>query len=335
MGLISLICPSCGSQLENLDNSRDFFYCPYCGTKTTFDRTISDGPNEETLLERAENYISDGDYNKAKEYFNRVLDTNPRSGAAYMGLVRCSQRAKTLDELEENRMVDFSENPDYRRALEYSVGNDHLLFAKVNSPDHLYRVGMYKLGTEFEENKAALEKKQSDLVSTMRNRVSSLESSLAYDRNRVQTDKQNVARKKSRYTVAVLKSLFFPFFLVFVLFILAVFVLPYAISNWGQYAFIGGGLLIIILVIMVLVRLVKAFTKNQYLYPSSDMSYLKQNEQQMARHEAELAQTKQTLAQCEVSNRNEMQRLIADSNAAKEKFCKEFSAKHPGYKMPD
>ena len=335
MGLISLICPSCGSQLENLDNSRDFFYCPYCGTKTTFDRTISDGPNEETLLERAENYVTDGDFNKAKEYFNRVLDTNTRSGAAYMGLVRCGSRAKTLEELEENRMVDFSENPDYRRALEYSVGNDHLLYAKVNSPEHLYKAGMYKLGTEFEEKKAATEKKQNELISTMRNRVSSLESSIAYDRNRVQTDRQNVARKKSRYTGAVLKSLLFPVFLTALIFVLVVFVLPRAISAFQEYALIGGGLIILILSVMVLVRLVRAFTKNKYLYPSSDIRYLRQNEQEAARHQAELAQTRQTLAQCEVSNRNEMQRLVADFDAAKAKFRKEFAARHPGFKMPD
>ena len=39
MGFIALRCPSCGAEIE-LDESRDFAFCSYCGTKIVRDKQI-------------------------------------------------------------------------------------------------------------------------------------------------------------------------------------------------------------------------------------------------------------------------------------------------------
>ena len=338
MALQPLICKSCGGILNiDSDNPRDY-YCPYCGTKHTWDRIIVEIAGiatETSLIERAEILLSDGSLAAAKNCFDKALEINPRSTAAYMGLVKCANKAKTLEELEQDRMLDFSGDSNYRRALEYSVGNDHVNFARVNSPDHLYKVGVYKLGADFTRDKAAMETKHGELLASLKNRVSSLESSLAYDRNRVQTDRLNLSRKKGRYTGAVLKSLIFPFFLLALIIVLAVFGLPTAARAFGTYGFLGAALLLIILIIWMFVRFIKAFTRNKRLYPGNEKNYLRNSEQEMARRQTELAQTRQTLAQCEISMKNEMQQFLNDSEAAKAKFRKEFAAAHQGYKLPD
>ena len=338
MALQPLNCKRCGGILNiDSDNPRDY-YCPYCGTKHTWDKIIVEITGiatESSLIERAEILLADGNYTEAKACLTKALEINPRSGAAYMGLVRCANQAKTLEELEQDRMVDFSEDSNYRHALEYSVGNDHVNFAKVNGPDHLYKVGMYKLGTDFTRGKDAMETKHQDLLASLKNRISSLESSLAYDRNRVQTDRLNLSRKKGRYTGAVLKSLIAPLFLFALVIVMVVFGVPTATSAFGTYGFIGSILLLVIFAIWMLVRFIKAFTRNKYLYPGNEKNYLRNSEQEMARHQAELTQTKQTLAQCEVSMKNEMQQFLNDSEAAKVKFRKEFAAAHQGYKLPD
>ena len=37
MGFIAVKCPTCGADV-NLDSSREFGYCTYCGTKIVQDR---------------------------------------------------------------------------------------------------------------------------------------------------------------------------------------------------------------------------------------------------------------------------------------------------------
>ena len=37
MKLISLTCPNCNANLDNIDPSRPFCYCQYCGTKIALD----------------------------------------------------------------------------------------------------------------------------------------------------------------------------------------------------------------------------------------------------------------------------------------------------------
>lgn len=37
MKLISLTCPNCNANLDNIDPSRPFYYCQYCGTKIALD----------------------------------------------------------------------------------------------------------------------------------------------------------------------------------------------------------------------------------------------------------------------------------------------------------
>ena len=82
MGFIALKCPSCGAEIE-LDSSREFGFCQYCGTKIVQEKVVVehrgnvglDHSNEvKNLLLRASECLRMGDTDGAERYYNRVLD---------------------------------------------------------------------------------------------------------------------------------------------------------------------------------------------------------------------------------------------------------------------
>lgn len=82
MALISLKCPSCGANID-FDNSRDFGFCSYCGTKIMIEKKIVEHRGSvgidhsceiKNLLLRGQEMYSAGRLADAEVYFNRVLD---------------------------------------------------------------------------------------------------------------------------------------------------------------------------------------------------------------------------------------------------------------------
>ena len=74
--MLQLKCPNCGADIT-LDDTREFGFCSYCGTKVLLDeykKRVDGIPGAANLLLRAENFLMHDDLEKAKEYYNRVLD---------------------------------------------------------------------------------------------------------------------------------------------------------------------------------------------------------------------------------------------------------------------
>ncbi len=78
MGLVSMKCPSCGANLE-LDNSKDYGICDYCGTKVMQEKIVVEHRIDESgkyknyinLANRA--YLS-RNYKEAYEYYTKALE---------------------------------------------------------------------------------------------------------------------------------------------------------------------------------------------------------------------------------------------------------------------
>lgn len=97
MAFVSLNCPNCGAAIE-LDNSREFGFCQYCGTKIVQDKIVVehrgsvsiDRTNEiDNLLNRAQEMINKNAFREAEVYFNRVLDIDTTNSIARKGLDLC------------------------------------------------------------------------------------------------------------------------------------------------------------------------------------------------------------------------------------------------------
>ncbi|MBQ2935910.1 MAG: hypothetical protein IJD96_06735 [Lachnospiraceae bacterium] len=88
--MVDLKCPGCGANIQ-LDDSREVGFCSYCGTKVLIEpnKTQINGiATVENLLLRAEQFYTENDLAKAKEYYNRVLDIDINNVKAIEGLER-------------------------------------------------------------------------------------------------------------------------------------------------------------------------------------------------------------------------------------------------------
>lgn len=90
MGFVVVKCPNCGAEV-NLDESRDFGFCSYCGTKVVQDKIIVEhtGSIRVDRSERLNNlYIlarrarDDNNSEKAAQYYDQVLQEDPNSWEA-------------------------------------------------------------------------------------------------------------------------------------------------------------------------------------------------------------------------------------------------------------
>ncbi len=97
MGFVKLNCPNCGANIE-LSEDREYGFCSFCGTKVVQEKVIIehrghisiDGiADTDALLDRAFLFLEDGDFAKATDYLEKVLDINPRCSRAYIGKLMC------------------------------------------------------------------------------------------------------------------------------------------------------------------------------------------------------------------------------------------------------
>ncbi|MCL2638462.1 MAG: hypothetical protein FWD48_08850 [Oscillospiraceae bacterium] len=76
-------------------------------------------PNAETLLKRASLFLEDGDFDSAKDYYNRVLDIDPECAKAYMGLFMVEEKITDESKLNEASSA-LSENKYFKKALRFA-----------------------------------------------------------------------------------------------------------------------------------------------------------------------------------------------------------------------
>ncbi len=96
MAFVALHCPSCGAEIT-LDDTRDFGFCSYCGTKVVQEKqiiehrgSISIDRSQEinNLLIRARDLTIQNRFSEAGQYYNRVLDIDASNVEAKEGLLR-------------------------------------------------------------------------------------------------------------------------------------------------------------------------------------------------------------------------------------------------------
>lgn len=127
MAFIALRCPSCGAEI-NLDQSREFGFCSYCGTKVIQEKQIIehrgtvkiDGiATSSSLLQRGYMCLKDYKFDDAYTYFDRVLDENPTCSKAYWGMLCCEKFAADDKKLLQSD-YPLEKYGNYRKAVEFA-----------------------------------------------------------------------------------------------------------------------------------------------------------------------------------------------------------------------
>lgn len=128
MSIETIKCPQCGEN-ASIDTDREFGFCSYCGFKIEVSKPApvsSDIPTADSLLARAQLFIEENDFAKAEEYFNKVLDINPYTSSAYIGLLtiklnavdfdKLSKKPQTIEEMSEfKNAIRFAENEETKQ----------------------------------------------------------------------------------------------------------------------------------------------------------------------------------------------------------------------------
>lgn len=87
MGIIAVRCPQCGADVQ-LDESREFGFCTYCGTKIMQEKIfvehngsvkIDSSEELKNLYIAARNSIEAGDKDTALEYYRKIAMIDPNS----------------------------------------------------------------------------------------------------------------------------------------------------------------------------------------------------------------------------------------------------------------
>ena len=146
MGFIALKCPNCSSDIM-LDDSREFGFCQYCGTKIIQDRVIIEHKGKiqidhtkeiENLLIRAQEFISKGNLKEAKNYYNKILDLDANNIDERRGI-------KNIRDIIVNSVIskaqDLFDKKSYKESEE--------LFKKVVEIDPNNQIALKRL-EEFE-----------------------------------------------------------------------------------------------------------------------------------------------------------------------------------------
>ncbi len=153
--MVKTNCPNCGSSLQ-VGEDRQFVFCQYCGTKIVDlnNTVIIDRSAEiDSLLVRAVEYEIKGDYSKAKEYCEKVLDIDPHNDKARIIEDRLPKQVKKnnviikYDTKSNDRLkVKIDDNnwlmvePNGEVSLTLSTGFHRILFSGRKTYDKSIKV---------------------------------------------------------------------------------------------------------------------------------------------------------------------------------------------------
>ena len=89
-------------------------------SKTQTQQSTSTNTNSEfaPLLERAFMFIEDGDFAKADEYCEKVLDKDPKNSRAYLGKLMAEKRVKNREDFAKLK-EPFGNNSNYQKIMRY------------------------------------------------------------------------------------------------------------------------------------------------------------------------------------------------------------------------
>lgn len=128
LGFVSLKCPSCGADIT-LDDSREFGFCSYCGTKVAQDKLIVEHRGNISVdgiagfnayLDRGLLFLEDSSFYSASQYFEKALDLNPRCSKGYLGKLACMLEATSLHGIADIAQKPLNKYPLFNKAKRFA-----------------------------------------------------------------------------------------------------------------------------------------------------------------------------------------------------------------------
>ncbi len=135
-------CPNCGSSStviltgDELEKYRDNE--PAETTTNSQTITINTNASPESLVERGMLFLEDQEWDKANVYFENALDADPKNVRAYLGKLLVDIHISKVESLESYEK-DFTDNPNYKKALRFSTEEEKEQLESINK-ERIYKI---------------------------------------------------------------------------------------------------------------------------------------------------------------------------------------------------
>lgn len=131
---VPAMCPNCNAHM-NVDSSSKIARCDACGTECLVQDAIKtlnvkgniqvgnatinvNGTNTDSLLQRVEMMLADGDFSGAMQKCDTILDTDPTNGRAFFFMLMCNLSCRNRRDLAEQSKI-YDGNPYYIKAMKF------------------------------------------------------------------------------------------------------------------------------------------------------------------------------------------------------------------------
>lgn len=161
---VPAMCPNCNAHMK-VDTTSNVARCDTCGTECLVQDAIKTltvrgnvqvgnatinitGTNTDSLLQRVEIMLGDGDFNGAMSKCETILDSEPTNGKVYFFMLMANMHCKNRNELA-SKVKPFDGNQYYLKAMQYGdpelknelQGYINVIEAKLKNPkvgDEIY-----------------------------------------------------------------------------------------------------------------------------------------------------------------------------------------------------
>jgi len=139
MALLSAKCPECGANID-IDNSRDFCFCNYCGAKIFHEKqrlevsgtvTVDTTTMTDTMLERALLQLNGGEFQAALSTCDRILDIQPHFAPAYMARFCARHELRHIGDAEYLYDIPTADDQDMIYAVDFAEGETKEQYRKT------------------------------------------------------------------------------------------------------------------------------------------------------------------------------------------------------------
>lgn len=97
---------------------------------TKSEQKVTEDATQDSLIKRCYLFLEDGEYVKADEYTERVLDLDPYNHSAYLVKTLIDYKCSSIERLKETA-DSLGENRNFARAIKYSQGSDTQLYNMI------------------------------------------------------------------------------------------------------------------------------------------------------------------------------------------------------------
>ena len=134
-------------------------------TPQTITQQVFSGPTADSMIERGNMSLADGEYKEAVDFFNRALDMDPRSSRAYLGLLMADMQVKNPEAAKTKFIAkDYTSNRNWSRAKQFASEKLSIEFQswEKERKDRLDREAEEKRRKREEERRKREEKEQKE-----------------------------------------------------------------------------------------------------------------------------------------------------------------------------